>query len=605
MADEPCPNCCYQGHPLGVPVVTCAGPCDERRFHAFCEDLTRSSLAALREQPGMKWFCRDCRRQPDRRVSFEFSELKQLLRRRGRAKGTGGRPSRRRPSVRKRTVEDGNVSTSTALDSTETSGELTPQFESALWPVLVRNVCEFLSVAEFMGLRLVCSEWKQIVDGSERLMARCQIRMAGDVDRDYQPKWLPPVRGVAFGEGTILSVGSWWALVGERLSGLVLGNCRITMGTLLGLLKQTPKLRGLQLGSGILPSGGRSLTNVQLDQLEELKISRCTNCDVLLQLVCPKLKQFESRTGSTKVARFLTEVKGTLEQLVTVYTEEISTAIVELKQLKQVNMQFILSPASLQESLAKIAQAIPSMQSLKFSCSWEQPEAGRSVDLASLQPLTGLQSLLVCGPYGSGSRSIDFNQLAHPTLQRLCLSRLRFPESLPRYLSSAANLRSVSLRGCQFNDWNELFSSLPPTLTRLEIMDCEVHRNDDFMPDYFDRLESLKISTSNLTKTQLKTLLQLCPNVRQLHLYGLAVDDEVMAVLARKAKQLRVLALSKCDVSDAGVATLVDSSCHRLVRFAVVDCAGVSSELMAQLDDADGHQPALVNGNWNTDDFYC
>ncbi|KAL1389199.1 hypothetical protein pipiens_012572 [Culex pipiens pipiens] len=98
-----------------------------------------------------------------------------------------------------------------------------PQESALMIPEIAEHIFRFLPARQVVELRSVCARWRELIDGSSRLMSRVWIKFpSGDkLVQDYRLKFFPAgANSIAVGSNEIGYVDSWWPSVGQKLAHL-------------------------------------------------------------------------------------------------------------------------------------------------------------------------------------------------------------------------------------------------------------------------------------------------------------------------------------------------------------------------------------------------
>ncbi|KAL1396740.1 hypothetical protein pipiens_010308 [Culex pipiens pipiens] len=446
-----------------------------------------------------------------------------------------------------------------------------------------------LNARQLSNVRQSCRRWKRIVDGNPALVEKFEVRFPENLvmDREFQPGGLLPVCGATLKRARIVSVETWWTSFGANLRRLKLGECKVSLATLVGMLGGTPSLEVLELiqvgCSGIC----NRVENFRLAKLEQLTIEGLEGGVGLLNVfgqVCTGLKEVRLRVELTevqseqRVIRF-SAIKGSEhvgERRGFCYLEKYCTGLTALKRIQLKRAAFIGFWIDEKElmTLNEIGTNLPSLTRLAVKIDSEA--AVLPTFLANMPHLT---DLAISGVYAT-HQLLNLTAHGSANLTELKLSNVRVTCcSLQRFCAASANVRVLELKCCAFESWSEIFAAVAPCrkLERLQLDRVRVNRSDVFLVAYFDSLRYLELSDCQLSKEMLAALFGLCPQLEEVYLWRMAnFDAEVMLGMCQKLKRLKKLTFNDCLFGD-DFADCIVNHCQQLEELSVLFCDKLSN----------------------------
>lgn len=229
---------------------------------------------------------------------------------------------------------------------------------SVLPPVMWTEIFSELSPRQLLQVRLVCRHWRDIVDGSGSLKDKLTVIFTKSVtiEQDYQPVHLLPVHGANFKSSKIASVGSWWPPFGNNLVEVSFSSCKVSLPNLLEMLKHAPNLQILELLYYDETCERPDPANFRLDKVEKLTLDgrNITQLSEVFLDVCRNLKSLrltwnfygnhDDCVKPLEMAKFVGNLRNTLEELYINSSDEIVTELLKLDglKLKKVTLRWII-----------------------------------------------------------------------------------------------------------------------------------------------------------------------------------------------------------------------------------------------------------------------
>uniref|UniRef100_A0A8D8BJC5 (northern house mosquito) hypothetical protein n=1 Tax=Culex pipiens TaxID=7175 RepID=A0A8D8BJC5_CULPI len=233
---------------------------------------------------------------------------------------------------------------SSTQNSTPVSFSPLPSFVVMFPPEVWAQIFQHLDVPALKQVRQTCSYLKATVDENSCFMGQVRLKLPETTTLDRFFGVDVPARSVLLRSSRVEAVELWWPRVGRWLYDLQLERCRMSVSTLVGMLRATPQLKRLTLktvefSTGVVGEGFR------LDKLEELVVDCPDESGVTLDLLpafgsgCPRLKSFtylypkHPEVDQLKVVDFLKQVQGTIEEVKLFYSEFVMDAIAEMERM--------------------------------------------------------------------------------------------------------------------------------------------------------------------------------------------------------------------------------------------------------------------------------
>ncbi|KAL9698852.1 hypothetical protein quinque_002293 [Culex quinquefasciatus] len=201
-------------------------------------------------------------------------------------------------------------------------------------PKLWTRIFLHLERYELLQVRMTCRSWKQLVDSNSALREGFAISFpeGSIMDREYLPADLPPASKVTLRKVRIIEVAGWWPSLGNTLVHLCLSDCTMRASMLVDILRQTPKLKILELeSSATILDREEILTKPKLE-LIELECLVLDQIDLLCKLTMPK----EVLTILFRMCPQL-EVLD-LQQMAHVDNEVVELACQKMRKLKRLTL---------------------------------------------------------------------------------------------------------------------------------------------------------------------------------------------------------------------------------------------------------------------------
>ncbi|XP_039439139.1 uncharacterized protein LOC120420218 [Culex pipiens pallens] len=430
-----------------------------------------------------------------------------------------------------------------------------------LWP----RIFAHLQPQQLLSLRLVCRRWKAIADRERPLWNRICIHVPDGVTLDARFRMkscAPSVTCLKLNRANIVTVDSWWRSLGERLTCIEMRDCRVALGTLLGMLRCTPNLRRLSLRYTAFTCREEPVVNFKLDRMEELDLYFEELFEVYVRIF-PRLRRFSYDHMETDWDgirdRLIQSTQGTLQHLEFYPTAKLLQAMTSMDRLRLSSVTlFTHMQDHDQHDAARLCRVQQSLERLVIPGVVAQDsilcEIGRN--LRGLKVLdTYIEEMEACRPTflatmpnlelltlrGYGKQPIDFTGFSNPNLRQARFWYLSFEQaSLSSFLNGSPNLQLLSLSDCDLTETRFIQPRTANLLQTLELLDG----------DHIPNKSLLQLTTRS---PHLKTLtLNRLPNL----------DDATFRALYRALPRLTQLTLEACD----GV-TVFGGLRHLLIRW--------------------------------------
>ncbi|EDS31947.1 predicted protein [Culex quinquefasciatus] len=213
-----------------------------------------------------------------------------------------------------------------------------PQESALMIPEIAEHIFRFLPARQVVELRSVCARWKELIDGSSRLMSRVWIKFpSGDkLVQDYRLKFLPAgANSIAVGSNEIGYVDSWWPSVGQKLAHFKVDYFGGNEHHLIRMLQHSPGLKSFHLGSIRYNLKEECTSYASLKELEQLTIN---SSNLTLSLICPRLKRVRSTATGAKFNQFIISVRDSVEDLTSKCTKDMLFSLVHMNRLKRLDL---------------------------------------------------------------------------------------------------------------------------------------------------------------------------------------------------------------------------------------------------------------------------
>lgn len=260
-----------------------------------------------------------------------------------------------------------------------------------LWP----RIFAHLPPQQLLSLRLVCRRWKAIVDRELPLWDRISIHVPDGVTLDARFRMkscAPSVTCLKLTRAQIVTVGSWWRPLGERLTCIEMRDCRVALGTLLKMLRCTPNLRRLSLRYTAFTCKEEPLVNFKLEKMEDLDLYFEELFEIYVRIF-PRLRRFSYDQLETNWDgirdRLIQSMQGTLQHLGFYPTAKLLQAMtsMDLLRLSSVTL-FTHMQDHDQHDAARLCRIQPSLEQLVIPGVVAQ-------DSVSIYPLTWRAPLMI------------------------------------------------------------------------------------------------------------------------------------------------------------------------------------------------------------------
>ncbi|XP_039439144.1 uncharacterized protein LOC120420222 [Culex pipiens pallens] len=194
------------------------------------------------------------------------------------------------------------------------------QHEFDLPPELWEQIFAHLNGQTLLSARLVCHRWRAIADRKRSLWAKMRHRFHYGLQLDEQfarDRWTPATSIRLNGSKILLVESSWWVPLGERLTDINLLCCKVTLETLLGMLRRTPNLERLSLYMVLVDCEEEPVGDFQLLKMREFHVRADSTFGVFGE-VFPRLSSLILElgcSGQEQSCRLIQLVQGTLKRL--------------------------------------------------------------------------------------------------------------------------------------------------------------------------------------------------------------------------------------------------------------------------------------------------
>ncbi|XP_038110135.1 uncharacterized protein LOC119767013 [Culex quinquefasciatus] len=455
-----------------------------------------------------------------------------------------------------------------------------PQYISAirygtdLPPELWIMIFRYLGKRSLLQVRLTCHRWKEIVVQNQSLAKKFCVVFDGQctMDEQFRPENLFPASRAEFCTTWIISVDGWWPSFGAGLTELCISSCRITLPVLLGMLKKTPNLTCLSLGHVESTSAEEINVDFRLEKLE------CLSCAMISDVygnIFTRLRELnleiELENGEDeKVCRVLQSVQGTLQQLDCQLTpfmmeqmasmdrlqlkkvavrQAVGDLVVELSQI-QGSIEHLVVIATV-EDLCKIGRNLTKLKEI----------SSIMVDCGTPSFLAEMRQLKVLDLEGFEEDRWNFEQFGSATLTSLKLNKFSI-SGLQRFLTNCPNLQELQMFECVLDSWSDVFAARFESLRRLHLGSSSVLQNVMNVPAKLKCLKKLRISSCDICAEMLVELLQQCPRLEKLKLFGMSsIDDKFVGILGQ-FPQLRKLQIFYCAITDKSLQLIAENYSH-------------------------------------------
>ncbi|XP_039451882.1 uncharacterized protein LOC120430830 [Culex pipiens pallens] len=224
---------------------------------------------------------------------------------------------------------------------------------------------------ELLQVRMTCRSWKQLVDSNSGLREGFAISFpeGSIMDREYLPADLPPASKVTLRKVRIIEVGGWLPSLGNTLVHLCLSQCRVGLSTLEDKLRQTPKLKILELeniATHIYRYETITKPKLELNELECLVLDQI---ELVNFLSCPRLKVVKCTSiWLNKLAAFISSYQRTLQNVEVYYESEVIQSLTKLEHLKLKRLEFnkypVFTTSGVITKLIELCRVQPTIEEL-------------------------------------------------------------------------------------------------------------------------------------------------------------------------------------------------------------------------------------------------
>lgn len=183
-----------------------------------------------------------------------------------------------------------------------THTEPMPDFEFDLPPELWEQIFALSNGQTLLTARLVCHRWRAIADRKRSLWTKMRHRFQYGLQLDEQfarDRWTPATSIRLNGSKILLVESSWWVPLGERLTDINMLCCKVTLATLLGMLRYTPNLERLSLYMVLVDCEEEPVGDFQLVKMREFHVRADSTFGVFGE-VFPRLSSLILELGCTE-----------------------------------------------------------------------------------------------------------------------------------------------------------------------------------------------------------------------------------------------------------------------------------------------------------------
>ncbi|KAL1397057.1 hypothetical protein pipiens_001229 [Culex pipiens pipiens] len=452
-------------------------------------------------------------------------------------------------------------------------------------PELLEHIFRHLALRDLKSSLLVCRHWRDQIVARSKLMTRMVLRFPENrpLDRRHPGVWQVLARNVSFSCCSVISVEPWWATFGSKLVRIDLNKVVVGLPVLLAMLRQTAKLKELSIVDSIVLKCEGFKGNLQLNDLEVLKIERPSPGLLnVLKRGCSRLKVLHvtkrSVTDEPDLLELVRTVQGTLKELYAELTETLLEAISEMDQLKltgaglgheedtTLTIEFCrlftcvtiltLKGVGISGSiLAEIGQLLPNLKelSVSFDCLTIEP-----LSMQFLRTMPKLENLSLVGDPQHFKKLGLIHRSWCPSLKQLQLKHIALnPDETCQFLATSDQVKSISMFQCLLPNWTQFTQTLG-TLPSLE----QITMHHIVVPEWpriptqstNHSVKSLKLKIQAIPKPHLETLINSFPKLQTLHLAETrTVDDATIQLIRNRMEQLRHLAIQSCPITEKSV----------------------------------------------------
>ncbi|KAL9703896.1 hypothetical protein quinque_007414 [Culex quinquefasciatus] len=459
---------------------------------------------------------------------------------------------------------------------------------SVLPPEMWTEIFSELSPRQLLQVRLVCRHWRDIVDGSGSLKDKLTVIFTKSVtiEQDYQPVHLLPVHGANFKSSKIASVGSWWPPFGNNLVEVSFSSCKVSLPNLLEMLKHAPNLQILELLYYDETCERPDPANFRLDKVEKLTLDgrNITQLSEVFLDVCRNLKSLrltwnfygnhDDCVKPLEMAKFVGNLRNTLEELYINSSDEIVTELLKLDGLKLKKVALLDDPVDY-KLLVQLYQKNPALEYLDIH---EVVDLGFIVekirnemvhmlpnlkhlsinvgpyfgaDLTCLANFTKLQSLALYGyqEHNISAYAFDLPDGGMPNLKELYLEGIYFPYNrLQQFLAKTPNVHTLIIEYENlFDTWSDFLTAIG-TLKLLQKLSIDMITFKKSTRCPFQCLPTLNVLNMNLgamPPSLANMVLGLCPHLRDFHVNSISnskstINDEVLRVILNQLCKVKL-----------------------------------------------------------------
>lgn len=183
------------------------------------------------------------------------------------------------------------------------------------------------------------------------------------------------------------------------------------------------------------------------------------------------------------------------------------------------------------------------------------------VDCGTPSFLAEMRQLKVLDLEGFEEDRWNFEQFGSATLTSLKLNKFSI-SGLQRFLTNCPNLQELQMFECVLDSWSDVFAARFESLRRLHLGSSSVLQNVMNVPAKLKCLKKLRISSCDICAEMLVELLQQCPRLEKLKLFGMSsIDDKFVGILGQ-FPQLRKLQILYCAITDKSLQLIAENYSH-------------------------------------------
>lgn len=438
-----------------------------------------------------------------------------------------------------------------------------------------------LSPCHLLQVRLTCRLWKNIVDSCGTLLAKLTVTFPKKliIEPDYIPVHLPSVPKAHFESCKINSMGSWWPQFAQGLTEVVFSSCKVALPDLLGMLRNTPNIKCLEVSDYDETKESPTAADFRLDKVEKLELDgrNITQLSEVFLDVCRNLKSLkitwnfygnhDDHVQPLKMAKFVNDLRNTLTELYINCSDEIMAELLKLDGLKLKKAAFLFEPV-LYKLLVQFYEKYPALEYLDIhSCvdfgfidEKDRNEMIRllpelkhlsinvgpyfCVNLAFLAKYTKLQSIAL---YGYQEENISAYELelpdgGLPNLRELYFEGIYFPgKRLQQFLAKTPNVHTLLIEcECLFDCWSDFLAAIGTLklLRKLSINFIDIKKPSRCPFNCLPTVNFLNANLGGMSPSLANIVLDICPKLRDFHANlrstDSSINDEVLRVICRE-----------------------------------------------------------------------